>query len=136
MRLAFYIAVVLASGPACAADADKGKVLFGIAGYECITCHVQENNTAAIGPSLCGAFGRPAAGHARYAGYSAALKSSGITWTREALDKFLISPLTDIRGTRMGFAGVEEESERADLIAYLERETSGELCLWDRLTPP
>jgi len=137
-RAAFpiFAALLLGSGPGAAADADAGRVQFGIAGHECIVCHPQENNTAALGPSLCGAFGRAAAAHARYPGYSAALKAAGLTWTRATLDAFLAAPLAFVRGTRMGFAGVDDPSERANLIAYLERETGGELCLWDRLTPP
>ena len=39
------------------------------------------------------------------------------------------------RGTRKGFTGIEDKTEREDLIAYLERESASELCLWDRLTP-
>ncbi|MSO71339.1 MAG: cytochrome c family protein [Alphaproteobacteria bacterium] len=137
MRAAtFTLALLIASAPAGATDADKGKVQFGIAGQDCITCHPQENNTAAIGPSLCGVMGRKAAGHMRYPTYSAALKVSGITWTRDRLDKFLTSPLANVRGTRMGFAGIADKTERENVIAYLERETGGELCLWDRLTPP
>jgi cytochrome c len=135
LALAALLASLLWASSALAADADKGKVQFGIAGHECIVCHPQENNTAAIGPSLCGLVGRAAAGHARYPTYSAALKASGIAWTRATLDAFLASPLTNVRGTRMGFGGVTDKTEREDLIAYLERETAGELCLWDRLTP-
>jgi cytochrome c len=135
IRALLLAALLFGSAPALPADANKGRVQFGIAGHECINCHPQDNNAAAIGPSLCGVFGRAAAAHPRYPTYSSALKAAGITWTKGALDAFLANPITNVRGTRMGFTGVEDKTEREDLIAYLERENAGELCLWDRLTP-
>jgi len=47
----------------------------------------------------------------------------GLVWNDETLDKFLESPTKYIPGTRMGYAGVKNSQERADLIAYLKQVT-------------
>jgi cytochrome c len=51
--------------------------------------------------------------------YSAALKAKGGTWTVEALNTWLTDPRADVPGTAMTFAGLPNEKQRADLIAYL-----------------
>ena len=52
--------------------------------------------------------------------YSDALKKSGITWDEAALDKWLQGPSKDVPGTKMIFAGVKDEGDRANLIEYLK----------------
>ena len=57
---------------------------------------------------------------------SAAMKGAGdkgLVWNDDSLDKFLESPTKYIPGTRMGYAGVKNSQERADLIAYLKQVT-------------
>lgn len=49
------------------------------------------------------------------------MKRSKIVWTQDMLDHFLLSPLTMVPGTAMGYAGVADRKERADLIAYLKQ---------------
>ena len=65
---------------------------------------------------------------------SDAIRNSGIVWDVARLDAFLTFPLRNLRGTTMGFAGIGDAGERADMIAYLVRENEGALCIWDRLT--
>ena len=48
------------------------------------------------------------------------MKRSKIVWSEKTLDQFLANPLIAIPGTSMGYAGVTDRKERADLIAYLE----------------
>ena len=48
---------------------------------------------------------------------------NGLIWNDVTLDGFLQSPTTYVRGTRMGYAGVKDDQERADLIAYLKAAT-------------
>ncbi|HEY9550102.1 MAG TPA: cytochrome c family protein, partial [Kiloniellaceae bacterium] len=67
----------------------------------------------------CGLLGRPAGAVADFRGYSSALRESGIVWSVESLDRFLAAPLEAVPGTRMGYAGVKDPQERADLIAFL-----------------
>src|SRR3546814_18949591 len=71
------------------------------------------------GPKDCGLVGRPAVTVDGFRGYSAALRESGIVWDRESLDRFLADPRGTVPGTRMGYAGVKDPGERADLIAFL-----------------
>ena len=51
--------------------------------------------------------------------FSAALKAKGGEWTYDDLNKFLANPKGFVPGTAMGFAGIQKDSERADVIAYL-----------------
>jgi cytochrome c len=53
--------------------------------------------------------------------YSPALRRSGITWTAQTLDTFLADPQKVVPANRMPYAGMPEASDRADLIAYLQK---------------
>jgi cytochrome c len=61
--------------------------------------------------------------------YTAALKKLGGTWTFDALNKWLTSPSADAPGTAMTFAGLSRESQRADVIAYLNTLSANPLPL-------
>ena len=91
--------------------------------WRCQACHALERNRT--GPKHCGLIGRTAGTAPGFRGYSAALKGSGIVWSAESLDRFLADPLGTVPGTRMGYAGVKDPQERADLIAFL---TAAEPC--------
>ena len=47
------------------------------------------------------------------------MKAKGGTWTFDDLNKFITNPKGFVPGTAMGFAGIQKDSERADVIAYL-----------------
>ncbi len=85
----------------------------------CGSCHnFTEGAGAKVGPDLYGVVDRPVASVAGFA-YSAAMKAKGGEWTPQALNHFLTNPKADVPGTAMAFAGIPKETERADLIAYL-----------------
>src|SRR5450759_4734023 len=65
--------------------------------------------------------------------YSDAMKHSKIVWNGKTLDRFLANPLKTVPGTAMGYAGVTDGKERADLIAYLEQANASPEC---RKLPP
>lgn len=92
--------------------------------YErCFACHAIDRDRT--GPRHAGLFGRVAGGVPNFP-YSPAMKkagAAGLVWNEVTLDKFLESPMKYIPGTRMGYAGVKESQERADLIAYLKAAT-------------
>jgi cytochrome c len=56
--------------------------------------------------------------------YSAAMKKYGAIWDEQTLDRFLENPLKTVPGTKMGYAGIKDAQERADLIAYLKQATA------------
>lgn len=103
------------AAPAVAADAGKGKAIFD---DRCTVCHSAKPGEEGAGPSLAGVVGRRAASDPGFPGYTAALKKSGLTWSRASLDKFLSSPSAAVPGTAMPIA-LPDKTERDNVIAYL-----------------
>lgn len=99
------------------ADATKGQAVF----KTCAACHDgSKGGPNKVGPNLWGIVGRMHGSHEGFA-YSdamAALKDK--PWTYEALNEFITSPKTAIPGTKMGFGGLKKDSDRANLLAYLQ----------------
>ena len=96
-------------------DVEKGKAAF----VTCTTCHAIEAGVNKIGPSLHGVVGRAAGSIAGFS-YSAANKTSGITWSEEKLFQYLENPQRVVPGTKMSFPGWSDPQKRADVIAYLK----------------
>ncbi|KFX72286.1 MAG: cytochrome C [alpha proteobacterium QL1] len=97
------------------ASIDEGANLF----KRCAACHVVEKGGAnKVGPGLWNIVNNKSAASEGYK-YSAALQAYGKNWTFEALNKFLYKPTQYIKGNKMGFAGLNKESDRANIIAFL-----------------
>ncbi|MFI4987887.1 MAG: c-type cytochrome [Alphaproteobacteria bacterium] len=89
------------------------------AANQCKTCHTFGKGEAArIGPNLYGMVGEKIASRAGYQ-FSDALKKVDGEWTFDGLNKWLSGPQKVAPGTKMTFAGVRDEQQRADVIAYL-----------------
>ncbi|KAI1725150.1 cytochrome c domain-containing protein [Ditylenchus destructor] len=99
-------------------DYEKGKKLFKA---RCFQCHVVDTNQTKTGPTLKGVINRKS-GSVEGFDYSAANKNKGVVWTRETLFDYLLNPKKYIPGTKMIFAGLKKETDRADLIKYIEEE--------------
>lgn len=123
------VALALAAGaaPAAAKDAAlQGDPKNGEAIYaRCLACHALAYDRT--GPRHCGLFGRRA-GSVKGFAYSDAMQRSKIVWNDKTLDRFLANPLTAVPGTAMGYAGVADRKERADLIAYLKQASESPQC--------
>jgi cytochrome c len=112
-------AVLLLPGVAhSSGDAAKGEAVF----KKCAACHaVGDGARNKVGPQLNDVFGRVAGGLAGF-NYSPAMVQAGqggLIWDEATLDQYLHTPKDMIPKTRMVFAGLAKEDERANLIAYL-----------------
>lgn len=112
-------ALLLATGPAHAdGDVPKGEQVF----KKCMACHTVSEKTNKVGPHLVGIVGRPVASVEGYA-YSEAMKAhgaGGAVWDEAALQAYLENPKAIVAKSKMAFAGLKKEDERADLIAFLK----------------
>ena len=111
----FACLMQIGAGSAGAADIEAGKVTF----KKCALCHTNEKGKNKVGPSLFGLVGRKSANLDNY-NYSDAMKKFDQVWTPQTLDKYLADPRTVVPGTKMIFPGIKDETERENLIAYLE----------------
>ena len=113
--------VALLSSLRVAADAAQGDPAAGAQAFLlCSACHNARPDAAAlIGPNLWNVVARPVASAAGFE-YSEALQGVGGTWTPALLDRFLADPAGFAPGTRMGFAGIKDAAERANIVAYLQ----------------
>lgn len=120
--LAGLAMLTVSAGSAGAAEGDPeaGEAAFQV----CQACHVADTEEHRVGPHLMRVFGREA-GSLEDFDYSQALEESDIVWDEETLDAYLEDPSGYIPGNQMAFPGVQDEQERADIIAYL-KEVAGE----------
>jgi cytochrome c len=114
--LAAAMALLLPASARAAGDAEAGKTAFN---RRCAVCHAVAEGQNKVGPSLHGVVGR-AAGAVPGFNYSPAMKSSGKTWDAASIDTYLQDPKTYVPGNRMILAGIKDEAERQNIVAYLE----------------
>ena len=116
----FDIAALLAGG-----DAEHGQKVF----KKCSACHsVKKGGKNKIGPALYNVFGRNMAGLEDYK-YSKALIAFGKSWTFQEMNSFLIKPTTYIKGTKMAFAGLKQDKDRASVILFMNQNSDNPLPL-------
>jgi cytochrome c len=105
------------SSTAMAGDPALGEKVF----KKCKACHVVDSDKNKTGPHLVNIMGRQAGSVEGFTKYSKAIKESGIVWDEATLDGFLEKPKAYLKGTRMAFAGLKKEEDRANVIAYLKQ---------------
>lgn len=110
------VALAIVPLTAKAADPAAGQAVFKA---QCGICHSVAAGKNMIGPSLAGIVGRKS-GSVDGFRYSAANKGANIVWDAAILDKYLTAPKEVVPGTTMTFAGLRDDTKRADLIAYLD----------------
>ena len=114
------IATLMAMG-----DIATGEKVF----KKCAACHsIVKGGKNAIGPALYNVVSRKVGSINDYK-YSKALSDYGKEWTFEELNGYLIKPAKWIKGTKMAFAGLRKEKDRASVILYLNQSSDNPLPL-------
>jgi cytochrome c len=109
-------AAAMATSALAAGNATNGASVF----ERCAICHSNtKSGPNKIGPNLFGIVGRKAGTYPGFS-YSSAMTKSGIVWTDAKLDAYISSPQTAVPGNKMPFAGIANNNQRADVIAYLD----------------
>ena len=98
-------------------DIVSGEKIF----KKCAACHsINKGGKNKIGPALYNVVGRAVGGVDDYK-YSKALAAYGKEWTFEELNGFLTKPSSYLKGTKMSYAGLRKEKDRASIIKYLNQ---------------
>ena len=106
-------------------DLTHGEKVF----KKCAACHsIVKGGKNNIGPALYNVVGRKIGIVEDYK-YSKALVSYDKEWTLEELNGYLIKPAKWIKGTKMAFAGLRKEKDRASVIKYLNQNSDNPLPL-------
>ena len=106
-------------------DVTSGEKIF----KKCAACHsIVKGGKNNIGPALYNVVGRQVGSISDYK-YSKALLGYSKEWTFEELNGYLIKPAKWIKGTKMAFAGLRKEKDRASVIKYLNQNSDNPLPL-------
>jgi cytochrome c len=111
------LALFALTAPAAAQDVEAGQRSYN----KCRACHaIGEGAKNGVGPMLNGLFGRKSGSIEGY-NYTDANKNSGLTWDDATFIEYIKDPKAKIPGTKMVFAGIRNEKEIADLMAFLKQ---------------
>ena len=106
-------------------DVSHGEKVF----KKCAACHlINKGGENKIGPALYGVIGRKVASKQDYK-YSKAMVAYDKNWTFEEMNGYLKKPQSYIKGTKMAFAGLRKEKDRASVILYLNQNSDNPLPL-------
>ena len=106
-------------------DIASGEKIF----KKCAACHsIVKDGKNNIGPALYNVVGRKVGAVSDYK-YSKALLNYDKSWTFEELNGYLLKPAKWIKGTKMAFAGLRKEKDRASVIKYLNQSSDNPLPL-------
>jgi cytochrome c len=126
MRITFAaalsVAVAIAAGeaPAQSGSEARGERLFN---QQCKACHtVDKGGASPLGPNLHGLFGRKAGTGGGFQSSEAMIRS-GIVWDDKTLAEYLKDPKGRVPGGKMVYAGMKQEAQLEDMVAYLKKAT-------------
>ena len=91
---------------------------------KCTACHqIAADGKNMIGPNLWGVIGRTSGSISDYK-YSKAMIAHGKVWSFEEMNSYLIKPQAHIKGTKMAFAGLIKEKDRASVILFMNAKSN------------
>jgi len=106
-------------------DIVSGEKIF----KKCAACHsIVRGGKNKIGPALYNVVGRKVGGVVDYK-YSKALAAYDKEWNFEELNGFLTKPSKWVKGTKMAYAGLRKEKDRASVIKYLNQNSDNPIPL-------
>ena len=115
------ISALLAMG-----NVDHGKNVF----KKCSACHsVKKDGKNKIGPALYNVLGRDIGSLTNFKYSKAFIAYGGKSWTFQEMNGFLIKPQAQIKGTKMAFAGLKKEKDRASVILFMNQNSDNPLPL-------
>jgi cytochrome c len=120
--LSLSVATILVAGSAAAQSGNeaRGERLFN---QQCKACHtLDKDGHNTVGPNLHGLVGRKAGSTEGFPS-SDAMRASGIVWDDKTLVEYLTNPKGRVPGTKMVYAGLKQEAQQADMIAFLKKAT-------------
>lgn len=97
------------------ADPDSGARVYA----KCKACHKIDEPVNGVGPHLVAIVDRVVGSIADFR-YSSPMAELGGVWDIERLNAFILNPKAYLPGTKMSFAGLSKDTDRADLVAYLQ----------------
>ena len=107
------------------ANLEHGEKVF----KKCSACHsINKGGGNKIGPALYSVIGRKAGVISDYK-YSKAMIAYGKNWSFKEMNAYLIKPQAYIKGTKMAFAGLRKEKDRASVILYMNQNSDNPLPL-------
>jgi cytochrome c len=102
------------------ANYEAGRTVFA----QCRSCHtIAQGGINMVGPNLHGVVGRHVAALSNF-NYSPPVRAADFNWDADHLDQWIANPQAMLPGTRMGFAGVRDATQRRDVIAYIMVESA------------
>ena len=112
------LVLAASAAPSFAGDAANGAKVF----KKCKACHVVDSAKNKVGPSLQGVVGRTpgSVGGFKYSSAMTGFGASGVVWDAATLNTFLTKPKALVPKTKMSFPGLKKQSDRDDVIAYLQ----------------
>jgi len=106
-------------------SSSEGEKIF----KKCAACHsIAQGGKNKIGPALWGVLGRNAGSVSEYK-YSKAMTAYSRPWSFKEMDGFLLKPKDWVKGTKMSFAGLKNQKDRAAIILYMNENTDNPLPL-------
>lgn len=121
--LAMALMTSIVAAPAAAQDAGAGQKVYA---SQCRVCHtVDKGGRNGVGPNLHGVIDRAAAAAEGFR-YSAPMReqaASGLTWNEDKLRAYLREPKVVVPGGSMVYAGLRNDQQLNDLMAFLNQAT-------------